>query len=386
MIFSSNQSRVSLRIKLIVIIVAFAVIIISIIATGSLYNIITTNYNSNKGATSFLIQKPIITISYNEVVQYALRKINEDRSRFNIPAVKLSDNNNTAAQLQADSLLRTRLISHYTSDGMKPYMEYIIFGGKGYVAQNVGYDGFNNLQTNTINKCKIGVYICTPINPIKSIDELEYNMMYYDSIFYWSHRDNILDKHHTHVSIGIAYDKYSFAFVQNFENNYIQFDKPIIKVNNPAYEMDNNNGSNANIEISGKVLGNNNSIDSIYVYYDKKPTFLIYNQHKNDTLYDMGKLVADIVKQLPHNLNRHYKQSSSNYTLIQATKWWISTPSTLLGRERGRGESSQQQQSIDIQFNVSSLLKSEGVYTIVIYLRHNNYDTFPVTSYSIFLH
>jgi uncharacterized protein YkwD len=148
MIFSRNQSRVSLRIKLIVIIVAFAVIIISIIATGSLSNIITTNYNSNNGASTLPIQKPIITISYNEVVQYALRKINEDRSRFNIPAVKLSDNNNTAAQLQAEDMLRTRLISHYTSDGMKPYMEYTIFGGKGYVAQNVGYDGFNNLQIN----------------------------------------------------------------------------------------------------------------------------------------------------------------------------------------------------------------------------------------------
>ena len=386
MIFSSNQSRVSLRIKLIVVIVVFVVIIISIIATGSLSSIIRTNYNSNQGATSSLIQRPITTISYNEVVQYALRKINEDRSRFNIPAVKLSDNNNnTTALLQAEDMLRTRLISHYTSDGMKPYMEYTIFGGKGYVAQNVGYDGFNNLQTNIINKCKIGVYICAPINPIKSIDELEYSMMYYDSIFYWSHRGNILDKHHTHVSIGIAYDKYSFVFVQNFENNYIEFDKPIIKVNNPAYEMDNNNDSKANIEISGKVLGNNNSIDSIYVYYDKKPTFLIYNQHKNDTLYDMGKLVADIVKQLPHHLNRHYKQSSSNYTLIQATKSWISTPSTLQGGERGRAENSQQQQqSIDIQFNISSLLKSEGVYTIVVYLRHNNYDTFPVTSYSIF--
>ena len=259
-------------------------------------------------------------------------------------------------------------------------MEYTIFGGKGYVAQNVGYDGFNNSQTNIINKCKIGVYICAPIDPIKSIDELEYNMMHYDSIYYWSHRGNILDKHHTHVSIGIAYDKYSFAFVQNFENNYIEFDKPIIKVNNPAYEMDNNNDSKGNIEISGKVLGNNNSIDSIHVHYDEKPTFSIYNQHKNDNLYDMGKLVADIVKQLPHHVNQHYK---SNYTLIQATKWSISTPSKLQGGERGRGES-HQQQSIDIQFNISSLLKSEGVYTIVVYLRHNNYDSFPVTSYSVF--
>lgn len=387
MIFSSNQSRVSLRIKLIVVVVVFVVIIISIIATGSLFSIISTNYNSNQGATSSLIQKPITTISYNEVVQYALRKINEDRSKFNIPAVKLSDDNNndTAAQLQAEDMLRTRLISHYTSDGMKPYMEYTIFDGKGYVAQNVGYDGFNNLQTNIMNKCKIGIYYCTPVDPIKSIDQLEYNMMYYDSIFNWSHRGNILDKHHTHVSIGIAYDKYSFVFVQNFENNYIEFDKPIIKVNNSAYKRDNNNDSNSNIEISGKVSGNNNSIDSIHVYYDEKPTFLIYNQHKNDNLYDMGKLVADIVEQLPdHHLNQYYKRSSSNYTLIQATKWWISTPSTLQAGERGTGESSQQQ-SINIQFNISSLLKSEGVYTIVMYLKHNKYDTFPVTSYSIFI-
>ncbi|MGA9149669.1 MAG: hypothetical protein WBZ36_03745 [Candidatus Nitrosopolaris sp.] len=79
--------------------------------------------------------------------------------------------------MEAEGMLRTRLISHYTSDGMKPYMKYTILGGKGYVAQNVGYDGFNNLQTNIINKCKIDVYICAPIDPIKSIDELEYNMM-----------------------------------------------------------------------------------------------------------------------------------------------------------------------------------------------------------------
>src|SRR5215813_14980907 len=98
MIFSSNQSRVSLRIKLVIMIVIFVVIIISIIASGSLSSIITTNHNSNQGATSPLIQKPIAAMSYNDVVQYVLRKINEDRSRFNIPAVKLS--NNTAAQLQ----------------------------------------------------------------------------------------------------------------------------------------------------------------------------------------------------------------------------------------------------------------------------------------------
>jgi hypothetical protein len=269
-------------------------------------------------------------------------------------------------------------------------MEYTIFGSKGYVSQNVGYDGFNNSQANIMNKCKNGVYICTAIDPIKSIDQLEYNMIYYDSIFNWSHRNNILDKHHTHVSIGIAYDKYSFVLVQNFANNYIEFDKPIIKVNNLAYNRydtkNDDNDSKGDIEISGKVIANNdnnNSIDSIHVYYDEKPTFLIYNQHKNDNLYDMGELVANTIKQLPnhHLLNQYYKQSSSsNYRLIQATKWWISTTP-----QAGQGSRQRQQQSLDIQFNISSLLKSEGVYTIVVYLRdNNNHDTFPVTSYSIF--
>jgi hypothetical protein len=109
-------------------------------------------------------------------------------------------------------------------------------------------------QTLSTNSKSVYIF-CTPIDPIKSIDKLEYNMMNYDSIFYWSHRNNILGKHHTHVSIGIAYDKYSFVFVQNFENNYVEFDRPLTEVNNPAYKMDKSNDSEANIEISGKVVG-----------------------------------------------------------------------------------------------------------------------------------
>jgi hypothetical protein len=101
-------------IKLIVtIVVVFVVIIISTIASGSLSSVITTNYNFNQGATSSPIQNGIVrgggTMSYNDIVQYALRKINEDRSRFNIPAVKLSEN--TAAQLEAEDMLRTSIIT-----------------------------------------------------------------------------------------------------------------------------------------------------------------------------------------------------------------------------------------------------------------------------------
>lgn len=46
-------------------------------------------------------------------------------------------------------------------------------------------------------------------------------MMYEDADWDWMHRDNILGKWHTHVNIGIAYDKTHVFLVQDFEDNYI---------------------------------------------------------------------------------------------------------------------------------------------------------------------
>ena len=68
----------------VMIVMVTVVIIISIIASGLLSSIITTNHNSNQGATSPLIQKPIAAMSI--MLYNMLRKINEDRSKFNIPA------------------------------------------------------------------------------------------------------------------------------------------------------------------------------------------------------------------------------------------------------------------------------------------------------------
>ena len=56
--------------------------------------------------------------------QYALKKINEDRLKFNLSPVELSKNE--AAQIHAEELLKTKIVSHWTTDGMKPYMRYSI--------------------------------------------------------------------------------------------------------------------------------------------------------------------------------------------------------------------------------------------------------------------
>jgi uncharacterized protein YkwD len=306
-------------------------------------------------------------VGNNTLVQYALSKINEDREKYGLSPVLLS--NNRGAQLHAEDMLKTRQISHWTTDGMKPYMKYTIYRGTGYVRQNVGYDGITDLDT--ISKCKSGEYNCSLTNPMKSIDIHEYNMMYNDSKSNWGHRDNILDKHHTHVSIGIAYDDYYFAFVQNFENNYIQSTdgKPVIQVDNDSN----------NVQITGNLIQNydSNNIVGIRVYYDEMPNQLIYEQHKDDTFYQLGKQIAYIVKPLPPNY--HYEQPS-NYTLIQADKWrTLSSPSSSLSSSMS--SEGNQQLLFDIQFNISALLTTQGVHTIVTYIKNNddNKDIFPIS-------
>ena len=58
--------------------------------------------------------------------------------------------------------------------------------------------------------------------------------------------------------------------------------------------------------------------------------------------------------------------SLSNYSPVPADKWHVDS------------------RLIDIKFDISPILKKEGVYTIVLYLEDEQKNLFPVTSYSIF--
>ena len=91
---------------------------------------------------------------------------------------------------------------------------------------------------------------------------------------------------------------------------------------------------------------------------------LQYEENKGETSYELGDLVALVVK--PSPLLSWYKESS-NYTLVQANRW------------------SEQNQSIDIILDISPILKKEGVYTFVTYIKNHEKDKFPVTSYAVFV-
>jgi uncharacterized protein YkwD len=345
-----------------VIIAAVSIFVIvtcaGVLALGGL----STNYQNNNGSDSNLSngfhiakpkpreleeQRPKFT---TDLVQYALTKINEDRSKFSLRPVQLS--HNEAAQIQAEEIFKARDISHWTTDGMKPYMTYSIYNGSGGVSQNVAAES-NYGGT---------------INPYRAIDAVEWDMMYNDSLCCKDlHRQDILYKDHTHVSIGIAYDEDYFTIVQNFENNYISFHEPFIK------------GNNMYVQISGQLLSNSTSNKNLYgidIYYDETPTHIEYVKHKDDKSYQLGKLVGFVFSPLDFNEWFEYIRekiysaigiSLSDYSPIPADKWQVDG------------------KSLNIKFDISPILKNDGVYTVVTYLEDEEKNLFPVTSYSIFV-
>jgi hypothetical protein len=333
------------------------------------YNNINKNYSSlqtiNNNSNKNVLSKPIL----ESLKQYALSKINKDRQQFGLHPVNFSENK--AAQYQAQNVLSTMYMSHLTTDGQKPYMLYSNFGGTGKLRQNVAVIG----DYYYFNKCIRGEIVCKKIDPYRTISLLEDIMMYNDAHADWHHRYNILDKYSTNVSLGIAYNDYFFTIVQNFENNYIFFSKPIIM-----------NNLTKHIEISGKIL-NNTKFHNIEVYYDSLPTDTFYQKYKDPNVYQPGKLVGAVKEATKIGFAIG---DGNNNTLIENKQNNISSSILLLSNITMINpiveKYSKSDNTFDLVFDSSTFIKEygKGVYTIMIILEDQKQNIFPGGERSIF--
>ena len=324
------------------IVVAIVVISVIILLAPALSNFII----QQKDNPAITILQPSsqqpMTVPREELVQHVLDRVNKDRTDMGLLPVKLSSNE--AAQMQAEDVFRTKQISHWTTNGEKPYMTYTQYDGEGSVQQNVAIAGFSPEQ---YEQCVTNILVeCEKIEPLSTIEQLQNEMMYNDKeCCNDGHRNNILDPHHTHVSIGIVYDQYYLAFVQNFENNY-------------GLNVD---AKNSEIEVSGTLL--DGQLDHIAIYYDEMPSREVYEQNKDLLSYSAGELVAMVVKPLPPG---YYYESPQGYNLIEANRW------------------DDQRDSVDVSFDLADAVDKDGVYTLFAQVKDGE-EMFDVTSYSVFV-
>lgn len=281
-------------------------------------------------------------VPQEELIQHALASINSEREKSGIAPVELSGNE--AAQVHAEDVYRTKQISHWLSNGEKPYMTYTRLGGEGSVHQNVAIAGFG---PDEYDRCVSTVILCERIDPVDAIDELQYEMVYNDKeCCDDGHRENILDPRHTHVSIGIAYDGYYLALVQNFEADY-------------GLSVD---ADGSEIEISGRAPSGA-SLYNIAVYYDGLPTQEAYEQNSDRLSYDAGEFAASVFEPLPFGMEY---QQPDDYEVVEADSW-------MDGRD------------VQARFDLAPVMTRDGVYTVYATFEGRDGEQFTATSYSIFV-
>ena len=136
-----------------------------------------------------------------------LALINEARVESGLSVVIRGDNG--AAQIHADHSLANCISSHWSVDGLTPTMLYSLAGG--YQSANENASGSDY--------CRLPGQGYSAISSVaEEVREAMEGWM--DSP---GHRDNILKPRHRKVNIGLAWDRYNFVAVQQFEGDYVEY-------------------------------------------------------------------------------------------------------------------------------------------------------------------
>jgi len=307
-------------------IVAFSIILIFL--TIALLNAPTLQKTLEKiiGSASTLNESHKYT--REELVQYALLLINNDRAEHGLRNVSLSAID--SAQRHAENMLKNGYFSHWDVNGYKPYMRYTLAGGDGAVSENVAY-----------------YYSSGMIEHKEAVMKLQWEMMYNDSDSNWGHRDNILNPLHNKVGIGVAYDEHTLYLVQDFEDDYIEW--TALNVSQSGY-----------VVMYGTFSGVQRKVHSICLFYDPLPTNLTASQLSKSPYngaYSMGVFIGVVA---PPNY-----RSTEGITITAQT--WVQT-----------GEKFQ------IRFSLSQAFKlhKNGVYTLCI-LASNEGNVEYLTTFSV---
>jgi hypothetical protein len=299
-----------------------------------------------------------------------LSLINEDRRRYGLSPVVLG--NNTAAQKHTEERLANDYNSHWGMDGLTPYMRYTLAGGRNYEAEN----GFVSRTTWIGGKDPF-----YKRDPKEMLAEAEKSLMASPG-----HRENILNKWHKIVNMGIAYNNESLHLVQQFEGDYVEFSKkPTV--------------SARILSFAGKLKAGF-TLEGVGIWYDQPPHPLTLGQLDATYAYLTGQQPATFLRE-PLTGGSYYPDSSTRFAWEPGLDPYSLDPNTPRRHspplQTSRAKSKVvpwttasiwhvSGQSFEIKADISLVLNAlgPGVYTVTIWGKDQG-ESVPVTNYSIFV-
>jgi uncharacterized protein YkwD len=299
--------------------------------------------------------------------------INQDRAENGLPPVALGMN--TAAQEHADDMLANGYISHWGTDGLRPYMRYTLAGGADYEAENVSYACYESGGRGW--------------RLSETLADAEEGLM--DSP---GHRRNILNEWHTHVNIGIAYDRQAIAIVQQFEGDYATFSvSPVL-----AY--------GTILHLAGE-LAEGATPTTLQVWYNDPPEPLRRSQLLATRSYSLAGRPAAFIRP-PAPAGSYYPRSEAAYeyevpidpqkvaadgpepgqcAIASFTSTGGAAPAETVVPWVDAQRWDVSDGAFDISVDLEEVLEENGpgVYTVVLWGRMAGGESVAVTNYSLFV-
>ena len=174
-----------------------------------------------------------------------LQLVNDERAFAGLSPVEMDDLACKVASDHALDMANRAFLSHWGSDGLKPYHRYSFAGGIDAVQENVS-------QANHIaSVTPYGVQSDLNDMHLKMVNEAPPND---------GHRRTILAPQHTHVGFGVALHEHNVSLVEMFVARYVKLDSI-----RPSPKRD------STIFISGRPINPKHFLHQVEVFYEPLP-------------------------------------------------------------------------------------------------------------------
>lgn len=177
-----------------------------------------------------------------------LKLVNEERSQAGLSILEPDDLAARIAAAHAQDMLKGRFVSHWGSDGRKPFHRYSFAGGIDAVQENISAaENIQSLSPNAIINDFIDMHV-------SMIQETPPND---------GHRRTILDPWHTHVGFGFAAQGHTLRLDELYLARYVQIDEVPRLFKSAAKTKP---------FISGRLLNPKHFLHEVDVFYEPLPT------------------------------------------------------------------------------------------------------------------
>lgn len=184
-----------------------------------------------------------------EDVPYAreafLKLVNQERAAAKLNGLELDELASRVAAEHALDMAKGQFLSHWGSDGRKPYHRYSFAGGTDAVQENVS--SAENVQS-------VATY-----GVLRDLRDMHTSMLL-EVPPNDGHRKAILFPFHTHVGFGFALKEYSLRLVELYLARYVQIE-PFVKQAKPK----------STVVVTGRLLNASHFLNGVDVFYEPLP-------------------------------------------------------------------------------------------------------------------